>query len=280
MRLFLIWIIGFFFFLFPQCVSAHGTNPGFPVSINGDPVTSYPLEESNVYSEKHVIPNDTASRNFLVGEKVTFVIDPSEAEDPESILVKWDMGDGSRTEGLTVDHVYEKTGSFFVTVESVGTGSEPSVKEIILINVVPGESYKLPKAVITVNGQSGEKDGYNILDFELVHTLEFDASDSVEGGSKIVNYSWEFGDDKSAEGEKVKHRYELPQAFATVLLRVTDENGLINDAIVNVRNSGDNEPNSGLKNIPQLILPVVIVVLIIGGGLVLFGKKKSSPKTK
>jgi PKD repeat protein len=57
-------------------------------------------------------------------------------------------------------------------------------------------------------------------------TVNFDASASLPSGvgSSIVSYNWDFGDGKTATGEKTSHVYMQKKAFA-VKLTVTDDKG-------------------------------------------------------
>ncbi|MEO0068912.1 MAG: PKD domain-containing protein [candidate division WOR-3 bacterium] len=54
--------------------------------------------------------------------------------------------------------------------------------------------------------------------------VSFDASGSTDGDGKIVDYNWEFGDGATAQGEKTKHRYQLPGVYEVKLI-VTDNEG-------------------------------------------------------
>jgi hypothetical protein len=259
--------------LFPAIAHSHGTGSPFTVEVNNESVEPYFLEEAGVYSADLVVPNDIAPKSYLVNEEILFEVDLSEVKEAENAFVKWDFGNGKTAEGVIVRNIYGKAGSYIVGINIETDGLDSSEK--ILVHILPKEDYRLPKAAIRVNGQSGSVDNFNILEFDLNNELELDGSESSAPDSRIAKFVWDFGDDKIAIGEKVSHQYELPQAFATVLLRVTDANGLISDTIVNVRNNGSNVQRiHSSSSLLSIILPTVLVVAIIVGGLSLFKRKK------
>jgi len=72
-----------------------------------------------------------------------------------------------------------------------------------------------PVAVIRANPTSGE------APLEVI----FDASESYDpDGDEIVSYRWDFGDDKTAEGQEVAHGFGTPGKYA-VCLTAIDEKG-------------------------------------------------------
>ena len=64
--------------------------------------------------------------------------------------------------------------------------------------------------------------------------IEFDASDSYDSDGKIVSYSWDFGDDQTAEGILVNHIFIFENNFTidypliySINLFITDNDGAI-----------------------------------------------------
>lgn len=263
--------------ILPKAIYAHGGGSLLFVKIDGEETKTYFLEEASIISQNLIIPQDIAPENYRVGEQIKFEVDVSKLEDTKELEVYWDFGDRSKGTGTSINHTYKKAGSYILRVDIDGYGEKsPIPSETVLINIVPNKEYQLPKAVIKVNDKLGTKENYNILDFDLNNSLEFDGSVSKQGSASINKYSWDFGDDKSDSGKITRHQYELPQAFATVVLRVYDENGFFSDAFINIRNSGKNDPNS-LKNINIIeLIPIVLVVLgiVAGGYLILKGGKR------
>lgn len=65
-------------------------------------------------------------------------------------------------------------------------------------------------------------------------TIEFSASESYDTDGEIISYNWDFGDDKNAEGEVVKHIYKFENNFTidypliyTVYLFIQDNEGYV-----------------------------------------------------
>ncbi len=56
-------------------------------------------------------------------------------------------------------------------------------------------------------------------------TIAFNASDSFDSDGYIVTYSWNFGDEGTAEGEQVTHSYNTAGDYI-VILTVTDDYGI------------------------------------------------------
>ncbi len=275
------------FFFIPHSVSAHSA--GYPpfFKIEGEIAETYPLSELGVFSTTLEVPQDTAPKNYVVGEKIPFEIDteilnnvfPSEVA--EKIKYKWDFGDGTKSEGTKKEYAYKKPGSYILTITADyhDPATPPQLIESVLIHILPNRDYKLPQAIIKANDKKGTKEDYNIIDFDLNNRLHFDASESVASSSKIVKFTWDFGDDNSEEGKTATHQYQLPQAFATVILRVEDENGFFADAYVNIRNSGSNEPNNPLFGGLEMIAGPILVA-VIAGILGFFLRKRKNSKKK
>jgi hypothetical protein len=255
-RVFLFLIL--FFVSSMNVASAHGPDAISFLKIENKETVPYFLEDVGILTSKLIIPKDTFEETLLAGDEISFEIDVHKLEErfPDEDISKlkfnWDFGDGTKKEGVKQAHTYKKPGSYFLNIKS----SKDDLSESVLLQVIPNKDYKIPQAVIKVNDKKGTNENYNILDFDLNNALSFDASGSVPGTAKIVKYTWEFGDDKSGKGKSVR-----PQAFATVVLRIEDENGIFSDAFVNLRNSGSNEPNNPqVKGITMIAGPVLIAL--------------------
>lgn len=260
----------------PKIVNAHGS--GFPpfFKIDGKIAQPYFLQNAGAFSTVLNIPQDVAGKNYLVGEEISFEIDKSKLatvyppDTLDSITYKWDFGDAEHAGGLKQAHKYKKMGSYILTITADYQDSDlqPQIIESALINILPDKNYQLPKAVLKANKRVGTNKNYNILDFDLVNDIEFEGHESFSSSSNINKNEWDFGDDKTATGSNVVHRYELPQAFATVILRVHDTNGFFTDAYVNIRNNGKNDPDAQSNGIKintrsYLIGGIVFLILII-----------------
>jgi len=267
---FVIAVLLFLSLLFPKPTLAHGSGflPFF--KIDGEIANSYFLQNVGVFSSSLNIPQDVANKRYFVGEAVDFEIDLPQLETvftPEvmdKLEFAWDFGDGQKGQGTKNTHIYNNPGSHILTITADygDPDTQPLLIESALITVVPDRNYQLPQPVLMVNGKQGAKKDYNILEFDLAKPLTFSAQNSKSTSSKITSYSWDFGDDASAKGSIIEHQYKLPQAFATVVLRVSDNKGFFADTYINVRNSGKNEPN-GPKNFIQSFFETILRILKI-----------------
>lgn len=286
-----LFLLAFLFLAFPGLVFAHGS--GFPpfFKINGMLANASLFSTGGFVPSSFVAPQDEAPQSYLVGEAINFQVDTSLLEQVFSkdivpkIQFSWDFGDSSTAGGLANAHAYSKPGSYILTILAnvPESGTEPQLAESVQIDILPNRDYKLPKAVITVNGKKIEDPLKESLNIDLNKEITLDASESVSGSSKIVEYGWDFDDGKTSKSAKSEHRYKLPQYYASPGLYVKDENGFISYTFVNLTNSGKNDPNNpDFENSKEVLgkaaiaLGVLLVVLVVG--YVIF--KKSSHKRK
>ena len=140
---------------------------------------------------------------------VTF--DGSGSYDPQGEITDflWDFGDGSPViSGKQVDHTYERSGEFVVTLVVVGpSGTGRGTTVIRALNNPPIASF-------TFWPQDPFQD----------EQVTFDASGSYDPDGEIVSWEWDFGDGGMAEGETVDHTFTAPGDY-TVILTVTDDSG-------------------------------------------------------
>ena len=94
----------------------------------------------------------------------------------------------------------------------------------------PADSSALapPNAVFTVSSNSGT----------VPFSIDLIASGSLPGSSPIVSYEWDFGDGNTGAGAVAAHTYNSPGTY-TVVLTVTDGNGLIDTATTVINAVGD-----------------------------------------
>jgi len=149
----------------------------------------------------------------ITSSEMTF--DGAASKDPDGKIVayEWDFGDGSRSAEPAPTHVYSKTGTYRVKLtvtDDSGTGNHQASDEItVTVNQKPiadaGPDY------IAAPGQ----------------TVDFDAGKSVDPDGQIAEYLWEFGDGKTAAGQKAQHVFVKPGTY-TARLTVKDNTGHAN----------------------------------------------------
>ena len=148
------------------------------------------------------ISGGTKSKNQIVSFSAT-------ARDDKDIQgYRWDFGDGESANGKEVSHKFASAGVFTVTLTVTdnqgGKGTE-SKGVTIQDNFAPVAKFTGPEEIETGKAAS------------------FDGSQSTDSDGNIVEYSWDFGDGKSAAGKKVTHIFNSEKTY-TVTLTVTDNN--------------------------------------------------------
>lgn len=272
------------FLILPSKALAHGLGlpPFFKIE---DKIASASALQVAGVTPSFPVPQDLSSDKFLINQPINFEIDTSMLEVvlPKEVLEQtkfsWDFGDGTKGEGVKNVHAYSKMGSYILSVNGNynRTDITQPLTETVQLDILPNKDYQLPRVVIKVNGQTRDDPLKGSINFDLNKTLNFDASDSKAPSSKIVEYTWDFGDGKKSNQKIVSHRYKLPQYYISPALQIKDENGFIAQTFIDITNSGKNEPNSGFS-LEDFISPTIIFisaqVIIVALGLTWYLRRK------
>ena len=151
-------------------------------------------------------------------ETITF--DAGSSTDPDGIITswQWDFGDGIRTTGKMVTHVYSSTGTYTVTLTvSDNLGLTDTTTRTITVS-----ENQPPQAVMDISGNLIEGD-----------TITFSAARSSDPEGASITCAWAFGDGATASGLEVNHAYAAPGSY-NVELTVTDPYGLTDSAGNNI----------------------------------------------
>jgi len=164
----------------------------------------------------------------------------TDANDSISSYV-WDFGDGETGVGVNINHVFQSTGIFTVTL-TVTDENSASAAFSSDIEVFPAGSNQPPNAKFSSDQLSGE----------APVTISFDAAASTDVDGNIKNYAWDFGDGETGDGIQTQHTYNVAGTY-TVLLTVTDNRGDTSQdsVIIRVRNPNDPPPD------PKAVAPVL-----------------------
>src|SRR3972149_3970341 len=134
-------------------------------------------------------------RKNIAGEPVTsqrcnqFTFDATGSYDPdkENIIFFWDLGDGTTSSEPVVEHTYNKSGDFNVTLSITdNSGLECStaiVSQTVRANIQPKASFSAAEMVCANE------------------PVSFDAASSYDDVKKPLGYDWDFGDGTRATGE-------------------------------------------------------------------------------
>jgi len=157
-----------------------------------------------------------APDKLCVGE--TAELDGSESftKTGDQLKFRWDLGDGTKQEGTTIQKRYEKGGRYEVSLmvdDNAGTAcSTDRVGKMIYVNEPPV-------------ADAGQDVVLQCLKDEKDLTIKFDASKSEDPNGDPLTYRWDFGDGTTGEGKTVTHQYQKTGKYK-VELTVLDESGL------------------------------------------------------
>jgi len=124
----------------------------------------------------------------------------------------WDLGDGTFTTGVAVQHSYKTTGTFTVTLMVTDDTGRTNVKSL----TITVDNGGAPVANFTMSP----------TDPSVGTSIVFNAATSTAAaGRQIVSYEWDFGDGSVGSGATVTHAYGPPAGTYTIVLTVTDNTG-------------------------------------------------------
>jgi large repetitive protein len=137
---------------------------------------------------------DICLEDFKAEYRVNLDGSKSSDADNDKLTYLWDLGDGTKKEGVRVTHIYDKPGRYSITLTvNDGVGSACSVAR----DMITADVNKSPLASIKT------KDSRICVGDEVV----FDGTSSVTEEGESLKYVWDFGDGKTASGVKVTHSY-------------------------------------------------------------------------
>lgn len=170
----------------------------------------------------------------------SLVFDASGSWDADGTILNylWNFGDGKTGSGETVKYSYSRPGKYQITlmVEDDGQSLCTQARDTHLIRI---NTPPVPRLNMKKIGAVGE-------------TIKLDATGSVDSDGEIIQYHWDFGDNTTAEGEKVSHQWENPGRY-TVRLRVTDDVGLGNSSTEETAEIVINAPPVALAEYREVI---------------------------
>jgi large repetitive protein len=137
---------------------------------------------------------DICLDDFKAEYRVNLDGSKSSDADNDKLTYLWDLGDGTKKEGVRVTHLYDKPGQYSITLTvDDGVGSACSVVR----DTITADVNKSPLASIKT------RDSKICVGDEVV----FDGTASLTEEGENLKYVWDFGDGKTANGVKVIHVY-------------------------------------------------------------------------
>ena len=151
-------------------------------------------------------------------------LDASASRDSDGSIsaYAWDFGDGYTGTGRTVDHTYEDSGRFDISLTVTDDdGTQASATNQVVVNVPPSARISADP-----------------VDGVAPVTVTFDASDSTDSDGEIVTYEWEVADNAPTGGAMLEHTFEEPGVYP-VQLTVTDDLGGEDEVVFEVNARDD-----------------------------------------
>jgi large repetitive protein len=137
---------------------------------------------------------DICLEDFNAEYRVSLDGSGSSDADNDKLTYLWDLGDGTKKEGVRVTHMYDKPGRYSITLTvDDGVGSDCSLAR----DMITADVNKSPLASIKT------RDSKICVGDEVV----FDGSNSVTEEGESLRYAWDFGDGTTENGVKVTHIY-------------------------------------------------------------------------
>jgi len=171
----------------------------------------------------------TGPTNGTEGVAVTFDGSGSSDADGSVVSYDWDFGDNSAGSGVTVTHTYA-AGTYTVTLtvtDDMGATGDTTLTIDIAATTEP------QPPIANAGGPYTE---------EVGTAVQFDGSGSTDPDGSIVSYGWDFGDGSAAgTGVGPVHVYTAPGTY-TVVLAVTDDQGLTGEAQTTAEITDGNVP--------------------------------------
>ncbi|WP_421724758.1 PKD domain-containing protein [Bauldia sp.] len=148
------------------------------------------------------------------GDVVRF--DAGASADPDGGITayRWDFGNGSQAKGETVEHAFDKPGTYTVTLtaldDAASACSATTDTLTVMVNATPEADAGADREVWI----GGANDA-----------VLLDGSASSDADGQALTHSWQIGDTDSAFGERVRHTLTTGGAIP-VTLTVSDTSGL------------------------------------------------------
>jgi chitodextrinase len=125
----------------------------------------------------------------------TFVFDAGGSTDSDGTITEytWQVSDGTNPRGMKTQHQFSQKGEYTIVLKVTDNKGGVSTSEQ---TVTVGDNNP-PVAVLTVMPATGTN----------LTLFTFDASGSSDPDGGIKGYQWDFGDNKTAQGVGVTHKY-------------------------------------------------------------------------
>jgi PKD repeat protein len=168
--------------------------------------------------------------DYPVNQPITFTENFSRvpfAPNPSSFQWQWNFGDGSAfANGVTVTHTFTQTGTYIIESDTY----DPTAKQYS-----PFDSAQIHIIAAAIpNPPVAKARALTPTEILANQSITFDASGSHAVVGSQLTYTWNFGDNTSATGERVTHQFVNVNGVGVVTLIVTDARGAKGTASINI----------------------------------------------
>ena len=193
----------------------------------------------------------------------TIIFSAYHSYDPDGNIVgyRWDFdNDGlfdiDWLEEVVITHAYSVAGSYTVKLQVKDDDGATSIDSYVIDIIQLEPDQYPPVAQIEINL------GENIIN----ETISFDASGSYDFDGVIISYLWDFGDGNTSILVNPLHSYTQSGNY-TVILAVTDDDGLTNAAAVTISIIA-NETVEPEEEPEERELPATCLIILVVGAIV------------
>jgi PKD repeat protein len=167
-------------------------------------------------------------------------------------------------EEVVITHVYSVAGSYTVKLQVKDDDGATSIDSYIIDIIQLEPDQYPPVAQIELNPEE---------DIFINETISFDASGSYDPDGVIVSYLWDFGDGNTSILVNPLHSYTQSGNY-TVILAVTDDDGLTNAAAVTIsileNETVEPEEEPKERELPLMCLTIILVAIIVALIIIIF----------
>lgn len=157
----------------------------------GESITTYPKSIVKAY-EKNGQVNPYGGVVRLAYDNRTLILDGTESYDDEGIVnYEWDFGDGQTAQGDAVEHTFDRTGTYHVTlrvtdgeIDPITGSGKVDISAPQRIEVLPPE-YDFVKIRYISNGEGFAQEGRMLTD--RINILKLGSMRRIRGSSRFLD---------------------------------------------------------------------------------------------
>ncbi len=161
-------------------------------------------------------PIARAGNDIVVSPGAEISLSGSASSDNDGKIIRylWDMGDGTKLEGINIKHKYIKAGNYTVLLRVEDDSDSPC-------------NFAADELKVIINSQPVVEAGKNVIS-AVNEEITLNGALSYDSDGELTKFEWDFGDGTTGSGIVVKHSYKSPGKY-NVTLKVTDNTSAANN---------------------------------------------------